>query len=65
MGKLSETLHGLADHVDHYANTAIGIETTALKWTTMLSTMFHGMAAMLESSPVTIPGPAVHAPGGK
>lgn len=65
MGKLSETLRGLAGHVDHYASTAIGVETAALKWTQMLSSMFHGMAAMLEASPVTIPGPQIPAPGGK
>lgn len=62
MHKLSDTLKGLAGHVDHYASTAISIEQTALKWTQMLSGIFHGLAGLLEASPVTIPGPQIPPP---
>jgi hypothetical protein len=62
MGKLSETFRGIAGHLDHYATTAVGIETTALSFTKMFSSILHGFAGALEASPVTIPGPQIPPP---
>lgn len=62
MGKLSETIRGLADHLDHFATTGIGIETAALTFTKMLKAMLDGIAGTLEASPITIPGPKIPPP---
>jgi hypothetical protein len=50
--KLSETVRGMAEHVD----------PVALAWAKLTRAMLHGIAGTLEASPLTIPGLKVPPP---
>jgi hypothetical protein len=52
MGKLSETVRGLAELVDPVAQA----------WAKVTRAMLHGIAGVLEAGPLTIPGPKINAP---
>lgn len=68
-GKLSDTFRGLAGHLDGvvtkgigFAETGIKVEGMAVNFAKMFQVMLEGMAAVLEVSPVTIPGPKIPTP---
>jgi hypothetical protein len=50
--KLSETVRGVAAHLD----------PIALAWARMTRAMLHGIAGTLEAGPLTVPGPKVPPP---